>query len=174
MRRACGEGMSVMRTFGIKPETAMKKSIILGWVLLLSVAGGIVPTQAQEAALSKGLRGNLPLDQEQDPPQLKQWQRDRDPIPRDYVQQPPLIPHSIASYQITRNANKCLDCHSWSRYKEFGATKISLTHFKDRAGTELADVSARRYFCTTCHVPQVDAKPLVENTFKPINAVTQH
>jgi nitrate reductase (cytochrome), electron transfer subunit len=152
----------------------MKKSIILGLVMALAAVVYVTPVAAEEAAPSKGLRGNLPLDQEQEASQLKPWQRDRDPIPRDYVQQPPLIPHSIASYQITRNANKCLDCHSWSRYKEFGATKISLTHFKDRAGTELADVSARRYFCTTCHVPQVDAKPLVENTFKPINAMTQH
>ena len=152
----------------------MKKSIILGLVLAFAAAAYVLPAQAEDAPPPKSLRGNVPLDQEQEAPQLKQWQRDRDPIPRDYVQQPPLIPHSIASYQITRNANKCLDCHSWSRYKEFGATKISLTHFKDRAGTELADVSARRYFCTTCHVPQMDAKPLVENTFKPINAVTQH
>jgi cytochrome c-type protein NapB len=152
----------------------MKKSIILGLALALAGVAYLPAAVAQETEPLKALRGNVPLEQEAPAPLLKQWQRDRDPIPRDYVQQPPLIPHSIASYQITRNANKCLDCHSWSRYKEFGATKISLTHFKDRSGTELADVSARRYFCTTCHVPQVDAKPLVENTFKPIHAVTQH
>ena len=151
----------------------MKKSIIVGLVLALGAMTSVLPTGAQETESPKGLRGNVPLDHEPGASELKQWQRDRDPIPRDYVQQPPLIPHSIASYQITRNANKCMDCHSWSRYKEFGATKISMTHFKDRAGTELADVSARRYFCTTCHVPQMDAKPLVENTFKPINAMTQ-
>ena len=152
----------------------MKKSILLGLVLAFAAMLGVFPATAQETQLPRPLRGTLPLEQEQAPPQLKQWQRDRDPIPRDFVQQPPLIPHSIASYQITRNANKCLDCHSWSRYKEFGATKISLTHFKDSTGTELADVSARRYFCTTCHAPQVDATPLVENTFKPIKAVKQH
>ena len=152
----------------------MKKSVILWRVMALAAVLCVFPAAAQDTDPSRSLRGNVPLDQEQAASELKQWQRDRDPMPRDYVQQPPLIPHSIASYQITRTANQCLDCHSWSRYKEFGATKISLTHFKDRAGTELADISARRYFCTTCHVPQVDAKPLVENTFKPINAVTQH
>jgi nitrate reductase (cytochrome), electron transfer subunit len=26
-------------------------------------------------------------------------------------------------------------------------------------------LSPRRYFCTQCHVPQADAKPLVGNTF---------
>ena len=127
----------------------MKKSVILWMVMALAAVPSVFPAVAQDADPARSLRGNVPLDQEEAAPQLKQWQRDRDPIPRDYVQQPPLIPHSIASYQITRNANKCLDCHSWSRYKEFGATKISLTHFKDRAGTELADISARRYFCTT-------------------------
>jgi cytochrome c-type protein NapB len=88
-------------------------------------------------------------------------------MPRDFVQQPPLIPHTIRDYQITKNFNKCMDCHSWTRYKEFNATKVSLTHFKDRDGKELSNISPRRYFCTQCHVPQADAKPLVANTFKP-------
>ncbi|MFZ1045029.1 MAG: nitrate reductase cytochrome c-type subunit, partial [Pseudolabrys sp.] len=33
-------------------------------------------------------------------------------------------------------------------------------------GQVLADVTPRRYFCTACHVPQTDAKPLVDNTFE--------
>ncbi|MBL8436728.1 MAG: nitrate reductase cytochrome c-type subunit, partial [Zoogloeaceae bacterium] len=55
---------------------------------------------------------------------------------------------------------------SWTRYKETGATKVSLTHFKNREGQELSNISPRRYFCTQCHVPQTDAKPLVGNSFK--------
>ncbi|NML26512.1 nitrate reductase cytochrome c-type subunit [Zoogloea dura] len=93
--------------------------------------------------------------------------RDQAPLPRDFVQQPPLIPHAIKGYNITKNFNKCLDCHAWARAKETGATKISVTHFKDREGQELSSVSPRRYFCNQCHVPQSDAKPLVGNTFKP-------
>ncbi|WP_079435462.1 nitrate reductase cytochrome c-type subunit [Zoogloea sp. LCSB751] len=93
--------------------------------------------------------------------------RDQPPLPRDFVQQPPLIPHQIRGYNITKNFNKCLDCHAWSRAKETGATKISVTHFKDREGQELSSVSPRRYFCNQCHVPQSDARPLVGNTFKP-------
>jgi cytochrome c-type protein NapB len=83
------------------------------------------------------------------------------------VQQPPLIPHTIKGYTVTMNFNKCLDCHAWTRAKESGATKISVTHFKDRDGLELSSVSPRRYFCSQCHVPQSDAAPLVGNTFKP-------
>ena len=88
------------------------------------------------------------------------------PIPRDYVQQPPLVPHKVEGYAITKNFNKCMDCHSWTRYKESGATKVSLTHFKTRDGQELSNISPRRYFCMQCHVPQADAKPLVGNTFQ--------
>ena len=98
-------------------------------------------------------------------------ERDRAPIPRDYVQQPPLIPHVTEGYQITANFNKCMDCHAWSRYKEAGATKVSLTHFKTREGQDLSNISPRRYFCTQCHVPQTDAKPLVNNTFKKAEAL---
>jgi cytochrome c-type protein NapB len=43
---------------------------------------------------------------------------------------------------------------------------ISITHFMDRNGQMLADVTPRRYFCTGCHVQQTDAKPLVGNTFE--------
>jgi cytochrome c-type protein NapB len=60
-----------------------------------------------------------------------------------------------------------MDCHAWSRARETGATKISLTHFRDRDGKELPNVAPRRYFCMQCHVPQTEAKPLVDNTFQP-------
>ena len=94
-------------------------------------------------------------------------ERDHAALPRDFVQQPPLIPHTIRGYDITVNFNKCMDCHAWSRARETGATKVSLTHFRDRDGNELPNVSPRRYFCMQCHVPQTDAKPLVGNTFRP-------
>jgi cytochrome c-type protein NapB len=121
--------------------------------------------QAAEPVVST-LRGRAVSAPEVDSQVFRQM-RDQPPIARDFVQQPPLIPHVTEGYNITVNFNKCLDCHAWSRYKEMGATKVSLTHFKDREGTELSNISPRRYFCTQCHVPQTDAKPLVRNTFKP-------
>lgn len=118
-----------------------------------------------ETPVVQSLRGRDVSAVEPDAGNYKQ-ERDRPPIPRDYVQQPPLIPHVTENYQITANFNKCMDCHSWTRYKEAGATKVSLTHFKTRDGQELSNISPRRYFCTQCHVPQTDAKPLVGNNFK--------
>ncbi len=94
-------------------------------------------------------------------------ERDQPPLPRDFVQQPPLIPHTVKGYNITKNFNKCMDCHAWNRTKDTGATKVSVTHFKTATGTELSNISPRRYFCTQCHVPQTDAKPLVANKFQP-------
>ena len=85
---------------------------------------------------------------------------------RNFVQQPPMVPHKIDGYEVTMNFNRCMDCHSWSRYRETGATKVSLTHFKDRDGGELSNISPRRYFCVQCHVPQTDARPLIDNTFQ--------
>ena len=85
---------------------------------------------------------------------------------RDFVQQPPLIPHTIAGYQITKNYNKCMDYYAFSKAKASGAPRVSVTHFKTRDGQELDNISPRRYFCTQCHVAQTDAKPLVENTFQ--------
>ncbi len=85
---------------------------------------------------------------------------------RNYPEQPPVIPHSIDGYQLTLKTNRCLDCHRRQYSEGSGAPMISVTHFMDRDNEVLADVTSRRYFCTTCHVPQTDAKPLVPNTFE--------
>ncbi|MDH5407882.1 MAG: nitrate reductase cytochrome c-type subunit [Gammaproteobacteria bacterium] len=117
------------------------------------------------------LRGSHPIEANSKKPVAKKWHSDQAPIKREFVHQPPLVPHKIEGYVINTNSNKCLSCHSWANYKDKGATKISLTHFTDRDGNDLANVSARRYFCTQCHVPQVDSKPLVKNTFKPVKSI---
>jgi cytochrome c-type protein NapB len=87
-------------------------------------------------------------------------------IMRNYPEQPPVIPHSIDGYQLTLHTNRCLDCHRRQFTEGSGAPMISVTHFMDRDGQVLADVTPRRYFCNACHVPQTDAKPLVPNNFE--------
>lgn len=84
---------------------------------------------------------------------------------RAYPMQPPTIPHKIDQYQVDLKANKCLSCHARDRIEDSQAPMISVTHFMDRDGNFLADVSPRRYFCTQCHVTQVDKKPLVKSNF---------
>ena len=139
-------------------------------VLVMLAAAGLAAQASAADVVSR--RGHTDLVEPDTAPELKHFPKDGMPIPRDYVQQPPLIPHKIDGYRIDVNSNKCLSCHSWKNYREAGATKISQTHFEDRDENVLANISARRYFCTQCHVPQVNEKPLVENTFRPITAIS--
>ncbi|MCP4472432.1 MAG: nitrate reductase cytochrome c-type subunit [Gammaproteobacteria bacterium] len=140
-------------------------------IILATVAGFAFTLQSPAAELSS-LRGTVDIDQDSKSPEMKHYPKDGEPIVRDYVQQPPLVPHSINRYKINLKSNKCLGCHSWKNYRKNDATKISQTHFEDRDANVLANVSARRYFCTQCHVPQANAKPLVENEFKPVIAIS--
>jgi len=130
--------------------------------LLLLGAGG---AGAQEKLES--LRGNVPIEQLSKNDNMFRPEKDQDVIPRNFQKQPPLIPHSIKGYNITQNFNKCMDCHSKERAEETGATKVAKSHYLDREDKKLSNISPRRYFCMQCHVPQFDAKPLVENTYKP-------
>jgi len=148
----------------------MKTLFIAGFTLFIAIAGIVTPGVA--TAEVKSLRGDHAVDEPSAKPEISRWQEDKEPIKRDYIQQPPLIPHSIEGYRINLKFNKCLTCHSWANYREAKATKISQTHFEDREGQVLANVSPRRYFCTQCHVSQVDQKPLVDNEFKPVQAIT--
>ncbi len=134
-------------------------------ILFLSLA--VPPPALAEGGLTS-LRGDRPIGEESLQPAFTKWQHDSKPIARQFIQQPPVIPHSIEGYTINKKFNKCLTCHSWANYKKAGATKVSLTHFTNRDGVELANIAARRYFCTQCHVPQLDVDPLVPNAFQPV------
>jgi cytochrome c-type protein NapB len=88
---------------------------------------------------------------------------------RAYPMQPPTIPHKIDGYQIDTNSNKCLSCHSRKQSENSQAPMISVTHYQDREGNFLADVSPRRYFCEQCHVTQQDIEPKLDNEFVDID-----
>ncbi|MEW6760712.1 MAG: nitrate reductase cytochrome c-type subunit [Pseudomonadota bacterium] len=90
---------------------------------------------------------------------------------RNYAMQPPVIPHKIESYQVDKNANRCMMCHARTRTQESQAPMISVTHFQNRDGNFLAELSPRRYFCLQCHVPQAELPPLVPNNFKDVDTM---
>ena len=144
----------------------MKRSRWVGAAALLTTLVFGAHVIAQEV---QSLRGDNEVAAASEKPLILRYLKDDKPIARDYLQQPPLIPHKIDGYLINLKHNKCLSCHSWQNYKDSGATKVSQTHFESRDGAVLANIAARRYFCTQCHVPQVDAEPLVDNTFEPID-----
>lgn len=111
------------------------------------------------------LRGTAPLNAEVTPPIIEKVENNDLKRQRDYPQQPPTIPHDISKYQLDKNFNKCMDCHSRKFADEAQAPAVSVTHYMNRDGDFLGEVSPRRYFCTQCHVHQLEGKPLVENEF---------
>ncbi|GLQ72502.1 nitrate reductase cytochrome c-type subunit [Vibrio penaeicida] len=120
----------------------------------------------------ESLRGVSELETTRPADDFKKFPREQ-VLESSYVYQPPLIPHNIRGYEVSLNANKCLACHSWKNAKEMGATKVSVTHYVNREDAVLADMSPRRYFCLQCHVPQANAKPLVENEFKSVDSLNK-
>ena len=83
---------------------------------------------------------------------------------RTYSTQPPLIPHAVENFdEVTLQENQCLDCHGPANYKKKESPALGEQHFV--AGSKTL-VSQARYACVMCHVPQADAKPLVDNTFR--------
>ena len=139
--------------------------LITAEILTVLMLPAVVRAEDSVPVKVQGLRGAIPVDQINPPGRYRQ-ERDHGPADRDFVQQPPLIPHSIQGYQVTSNFNKCMDCHAWQKTKGSGATKVSVTHYRTREGQELDSISPRRYFCNQCHVPQTDAKPIVQNTYE--------
>ena len=114
------------------------------------------------------LRGG-PIDEEKDPPTIADVENKDIKRARNYPMQPPTIPHTIRDYRVDLNSNKCLSCHSRKQTAASQAPMISVTHYMDRDGNFLADVSPRRYFCEQCHVVQTNAPALVGNDFKDID-----
>jgi len=120
------------------------------------------------------MRGEAPIPVEPAPPRMPQVENTDIKRARNYPMQPPTIPHKIDGYQVDLNSNKCLSCHSRRRTEESQAPMVSVTHYMDRDGNFLAEVSPRRYFCNQCHVPQTNARPLVENTFRDVDEILRN
>jgi cytochrome c-type protein NapB len=146
----------------------MTRTTRLGFIVVAALIA-IAVAHADEPY--SALRGDTPLaDEGQAPamaPELNASLRE----PRNYPEQPPVIPHETDGYIIDANSNKCLSCHARARTGESQAPMVSITHFMDRDGQFLAAVSPRRYFCTQCHVSQLDVTPPVQNDFVDIDSL---
>jgi len=136
------------------------------FALFVAVACFCMPCFAAEPPFTDPLRGNVPILDEPRPPPLQNQENKDVRRVRSHPMQPPTIPHKIDGYQLDRDVNRCLSCHARARIEETRAIPLSITHYMDRDGNVRGDVSPRRYFCTQCHVPQDEVKPLVENRFE--------
>lgn len=144
----------------------MKPYALLYPVLLACLAGMAGQALAGTPALGS-LRGAEALPAMQSPPPMRDFINDKENIPRTFEQQPPLVPHEVDKYTIDLKENKCLDCHIKQPGKDKAkSVEMSAAHFTDRDGNKLDHPSGSRYFCNQCHVPQIDAKPLIGSNFE--------
>jgi len=139
----------------------MRALMITGLALVL--AGGAALAQSQGVV---SLRGAVGLTETNTAPVTLEQSKPPTGFGRAYRQQPPLIPHRIEGYQVSKDFNKCLSCHGWPQNAQYGAPKVSETHYETREGVRTDEVAGARWFCNQCHVPQADAPELVPNAFK--------
>lgn len=140
------------------------KKILLAFLML--------PMLAMAAnGVHDAMRGPVELQDTTKPPPLLNPDNSDVRRQRNYAMQPPVIPHKVEGYQVDKNANRCMMCHARTRTQESQAPMISVTHFMDRQGNFLAELSPRRYFCMQCHVPQANVNPLIENRFIDADAI---
>jgi cytochrome c-type protein NapB len=138
----------------------MKKIITLLTGLVLSVGVSL-----SAVAEIQSLRGAMSLDTDSKAAEKRKQIKQKDGFERSYKIQPPMIPHATEKDKITLKGNSCMRCHSEKNHVKEKAPRIGDTHYIDRDGNKLKELSSRRYFCTQCHATQVDAEQLVENNF---------
>lgn len=141
-------------------------------LVLLTCLAAVLAHAASPPPLADALRGTVPIAESTTPPPMPGGAENKDlRRTRAFPMQPPTIPHRVDGYQIDRNVNKCLSCHARARTEQTQAIPVSVTHYTDRNGNVLADISPRRYFCDQCHVAQLDVQPPVANTFRDVDTV---
>lgn len=147
----------------------MKKSVIsIALATVVATVIGCASTMPPSSMRGAG------VDSPDKAPEAKQYSQkvagigEQQLIARTFLTQPPLVPHSTEKYEpITAEDNSCLECHITDELRGKKLPKMGQSHFsktaKNSDGTPAVEMS--RFQCNTCHVTQVDAKPLVESLF---------
>ncbi|RYF07281.1 MAG: nitrate reductase cytochrome c-type subunit [Comamonadaceae bacterium] len=150
-------------------------SFIRNLVLMVCMAAGLAVAQPQQPVqpFTDAARGATPILETTKPPVLGNSINDDLRRTRNYAMQPPVIPHRVDGYQVDKNFNKCMDCHARGKVEVSQAIPVSITHYMDRDGNVLGQISTRRYFCMQCHVAQDNVRPIVNNSFQDVDTVIQ-
>lgn len=132
-------------------------------ILMIGMAGHALADLAS-------LRGAVAVPTTESAPELQKFINDKENIERNFKQQPPLVPHVNERYVINLKENECLECHMKQPGKDKAkSVEMGESHFTDRDGNKLDHLSGSRYFCTQCHVPQIDVEPLVGSNFRSVS-----
>ena len=145
----------------------------LASLLLISVFTTFTATASDKAKINTvaTLRDHTEITTQKEPNRIPKVTNSDIKQARNYPMQPPVIPHTTRNYEVNLLNNKCLSCHSRQQTEKSQAPMVSVTHYMDRDGNFLAEVSPRRYFCNQCHVTQSNATPLIENTFTDMHSL---
>ena len=103
-------------------------------LLLLAAMGVVIAAEVGYPLDAPGPDGRRPggtLTQSMPAPPIADEENKDLKRERNYPDQPPTIPHTIRGYQIDKNGNKCLSCHSRANSARTQATMISITHYMD-------------------------------------------
>jgi cytochrome c-type protein NapB len=156
-------------------ENAMDRTLMMALAAALAAGLGLAAcvsaptTPAAPAIPLASLRGSDTAAADQAPAVREQLGRKpglQEKIARTFVGQPPLIPHATDNFdEVTLADNQCLECHGVQTSVKKAAPRISDSHLVSATGQKLPDADGRRHACQLCHVPQFDAKPLVDNAF---------
>lgn len=146
----------------------MNKTLKLSLTLLLSLAAIACASLTQQVVSMRGADVPTPDQAPQDLVYVGKKPGQHDLIARGFKQDPPLIPHSVEGYEeITASQNACLDCHISDEFRGKKMPKVGESHLLKAANAQSEPtLNMLRWQCNSCHVPQTDAKPLVENLFK--------
>ncbi len=107
----------------------------------------------------------IAVDEEGSPEPLASEEQAQSRRVRPYPMVAPTIPHSTEGFVINKDVNQCLMCHNAQSAPMMKAPTIGESHYQNRDGQYLLEVSQRRYFCSQCHVPQVTRQNPVANDF---------
>jgi len=172
-------------------EMIMKKTItMVAMSLAAALLFGATQLHAQQLDGVKSMRGSgVAADDKADALKLYGGANpgQQRALYRSITDQPPMISHALPGFdKITLTENQCMICHSVENYEKratlkFGDSQINLVDIRKKASkvsdSHMTQVSVpgggkknvldmARWQCDSCHVPQVDANPLVDTTFK--------
>lgn len=142
----------------------MRRMIVLTVGAFALALATVLPQAPADAETASNMRGYA-MSQTQPAPHYK-LDLSKEKHERSFKQQPPMVPHKVAKYKVDLRGNGCLKCHDKKTYKKEEAPMAGKSHYAVPGGKEQDKIIMSRYFCSQCHAPMTNAKPLVENTFQ--------
>ena len=120
------------------------------------------------------MRGPTPIADEAKPPPLGNPENKDVRRERAYAMQPPTIPHKIDNYQVDLNVNACLACHRRGRApRDAGGRGERHPLHGSRRQLPRRDVARGATSASSATSSQVDAKPLVDNSFEDVDEIVR-